>query len=109
MDARLTPDDLEAWRRHLREDGDGEFSTTLAHQIVAKLMGEVELLWDERTRTRAEALAHAAAILEGRLKDLERRGPPSAPGHGCAMCRDAEARSFITCLRGMAETAKPRE
>jgi hypothetical protein len=108
MTDRLTPNDLETWRRHLREDRDGEFDTTLAHQLVAKLMVEVEVLWRERARTKAEALGQAATALEERLRDLGRRGPPSAPGYGCVYCRDAEARSFITYLRGMVATAKPR-
>jgi hypothetical protein len=79
MTNRLAPNDLEAWRRHLREDHDGEFDTTLAHQIAAKLMVEVELLWDERARMRAEAFVRAATILEGRLTDLGRRGPHQRP------------------------------
>lgn len=107
MTNRLTPKEFETWRRQLREDSDGEFDTTLAHQLVAKLMVEVEMLWGERARTRAEALDQAATALEKRLRDLGRRGPPSAPGYGCAMCRDAEARSFITYLRGVANTATP--
>lgn len=49
MIPRLTPNDLAAWRRALREDRDGEFDTTLAHQLVAKLMVELEMLWASAT------------------------------------------------------------
>jgi hypothetical protein len=86
MTARLTPDDLTVWRRHVREERDGEFDTTLADQLEAKLMAEVEMLWTERDRARTETLAHAAATLEDRLRDLGRRGPPSAPGYGSRCC-----------------------
>ncbi|MFL5270586.1 MAG: hypothetical protein ACJ79E_00745 [Anaeromyxobacteraceae bacterium] len=108
MTARLTPNDLVAWRRALRDDRDGEFDTTLAHQLVARLMAELEMLWAERDRSRAELLTQIAATLEVRLKDLGRRGPPNAPGYGCVHCRDSEARSFITYLRAMAATPKQR-
>jgi hypothetical protein len=104
---RLTPNDLAVWRRHVREDCDGEFDTTLADQLVAKLMAEVEMLWAERDRAKAETLAQIAAVLEARLDELGRRGPPNAPGYGCVHCRDLEAHSFITYLRGM--TATPRQ
>src|SRR5512143_2573358 len=74
MTNRLTPKEFETWRRQLSEDSDGEFDTTLAHQLVAKLMVEVEMLWGERACTRAEALDQAARALEKRLRDLGRRG-----------------------------------
>jgi hypothetical protein len=84
----LTPNDLATWRRHLREESDDEFDTTLAHQLVARLMVEVEMLWGERARTMAEVLGQAATTLEERLRDLGRRGPRSerhrAGGHSIA-------------------------
>jgi hypothetical protein len=103
MTARLTPDDLTAWRRALREADEGKFlDATVAQQRLLELMSEVELLWAERDRSKAELLVQTAAVLEARLADLARRGPPNAPGYGCAMCRDAEARSFISYLRATA-------
>src|SRR5512142_2831248 len=107
MTTRLTPDDLAAWRRALPEDGEGKsFDPAVAQQRLLELMAEVELLWAERDRSRAEMLAQAAAVLEARLADLGRRGPPNAPGYGCAMCRDAEARSFISYLRATAAKSR---
>ena len=108
MTARLTPNALTVWRRHVRDNRDDEYDTTLADQLVAKLMAEVETLWAERDRTRAEMLAQTAAMLEDRLRDLGRRGPPNAPGYGCVYCRDATAHSFISHLRDVAAAAKPR-
>ena len=65
---------------------DGDFDTTLADQLVAKLMAEVEVLSAERDHAKAELLVQLSAVLEGRLKDLDRLGP--------------QARWFITYLRG---------
>lgn len=107
MTARLTPDDLAAWRRALRADGERKvFDSAVAQQRLLELMAEVELLWAERGRSRAEMLAQIAAVLETRLTKLGRRGPPNAPGYGCAMCRDAEARSFISYLRATAAKSR---
>jgi hypothetical protein len=108
MTARLAPNDLAVWRRQLREDRDGDFDTTLADQLVAKLMAEIELLWDERYHAKAELLAQVTAVLDGRLNDLGRLGPPNASGYGCVHCRDAQAHSFISYLRGMLATGKWR-
>jgi hypothetical protein len=108
MTTRLTPDDLAPWRCALRDGRDGEFDTTLAHQLVTRLMGELEMLWAERGCARAELMAQAAAALEAQLRDLERRGPPNAPGYGCVHCRDSEASSFITYWRGMAAAPEQR-
>jgi hypothetical protein len=58
MTTRLTPDDLAAWRRALPEDGEGKsFDSAVAQQRLLELMAEVELLWAERDRSRAEMLA----------------------------------------------------
>jgi hypothetical protein len=102
MPPMLTPNDLAAWRRDLRADRDGDFDTTVADQFVAKLMAELEMLWAERDRAKAETVAQVVAVLETRLRDLARLGPPNAPGYGCVHCRDAQAHQFISYLRGMA-------
>jgi hypothetical protein len=66
MTARLAPNDLAVWRRQLSEDRDGDFDTTLADQLVAKLMAEVEVLSAERDHAKAELFVQLSAVLEGR-------------------------------------------
>ncbi len=63
MADRITPHDIATWRRALEEEGDGEFlDPTTAQVIAAKLMAEIELLWDERATVEADVLALAAVI-----------------------------------------------
>ncbi len=65
---RITPADLAEWRRALAEEGDGEFlDPTTAQAIAPKLMAEIEALWAEAARARAEALRDAGQVLEKRL------------------------------------------
>jgi len=105
---RLLPADLTEWRRALHEEGDGEFlDPTTAQAIAPRLMAEVEALWKERDATRLQAFREVAALLEKRLGDLARRGPPGAEGHGCVHCRDAEARRFVATLRDQAGLGGP--
>lgn len=97
---RVTLADLSVWRTQLFEEGDGEWlDPSTAQEIAPRLMAEVEALWAERDAARLEALREVAQLLDGRLAELARRGPPGAEGHGCVHCRDSEARRFATALR----------
>jgi hypothetical protein len=101
---RLTPADLASWRRDLDEEGDGEsLDPTTAQVIAPRLMAEVVALWKERDAARVDALREAAQLVDHRLADLARRGPPGAEGHACVHCHDAEARRLAQALRERAE------
>ncbi len=105
---RLTPADLASWRRTLEEDGDGKaFDPTVAQYIAPRPMAEVEALWTDLRKARLDALREAAQLVDRRLADLTRRGPPEAEGHGCVHCHDAEARRLALGLRGRAGRRTP--
>lgn len=42
------------------------------------------------------------AAIERRIADLDRRGPPNAPGHSCNACKDAELHRLLGVLREVA-------
>jgi hypothetical protein len=95
----VTPEDLAAWRRALREEGDGELLDPITAQVIApRLMAEVERLWREVEAARLTALREAAQLVDRRLAALARR-EPGLPGYGCIHCGDAEAREAATALR----------
>jgi hypothetical protein len=53
--SRLTPADLAEWRRAIAEEGDGEsLDPTTAQAIAPKLMAEIEALWAEAARAKAQ-------------------------------------------------------
>jgi hypothetical protein len=100
----LTPADLADWRHALQEEGDGEFyDPTVAQLVVPRLMAEVEALWADLQMARLGALREAAQLVDRRLAELARRGPPGAEGHGCVHCHDAEARRLALALRDRVE------
>ena len=37
-------------------------------------------------------------IIENRIRELDRHGPPNARGHGCAACKDAELHRLAALL-----------
>jgi hypothetical protein len=95
----ITPDDLAAWRRALREEGDGEYLDPITAQVIApRLMAEVERLWGEVRAARLAALREAAQLVDGRLAALARR-EAGLQGYGCIHCGDAEAREAASALR----------
>ena len=56
-------------------------------------------------------LLKVIAAIERRIADLDRRGPPNAPGHTCSSCKDAELHRLLGVLRevvakGFAVTAE---
>jgi NAD(P)H-nitrite reductase large subunit len=51
-------------------------------------------------------LLKVVAAIERRIADLDRLGPPTAPGHACGTCKDAELHRLLGVLRELAG-AKP--
>ena len=101
----VTPDDLAAWRRALREEGDGELLDPTTAQVIApRLMAEVERLRAEVKSARLEALREAARLVDARLAALAHREAPGLQGYGCIHCGDAEAREAAAALRERAAT-----
>jgi hypothetical protein len=47
-------------------------------------------------------LLKVVAAIERRIADLDRRGPPNAPGHSCNACKDAELHRLLGVLRQLA-------
>lgn len=47
-------------------------------------------------------LQKVIAAIERRIADLDRRGPPNAPGHACITCKDAELHRLLGVLRELA-------
>ena len=47
-------------------------------------------------------LLKVVAAIERRIADLDRLGPPNAPGHACGACKDAELRRLLGVLRELA-------
>ena len=45
-------------------------------------------------------LKHVLALIEDRIRELDRHGPPNAPGYGCVACRDAELHRLVAVLKG---------
>lgn len=102
----ITPDDLAAWRRALREEGDGELLDPTTAQVIApRLMAEVERLWAEARSARLEALREAALLVDGRLAALASR-EDGLQGYGCVHCGDAEARVAAAELRERAAAGR---
>jgi hypothetical protein len=91
MVARITPDNLAAWRKVLYA-GD-----PLDAAIARRLMDEVEQLQAEFASARV-TFATKAGALEKRLADVAAYNLG-----GCRTCRDAEARAFLAKLRNIAE------
>jgi hypothetical protein len=50
-------------------------------------------------------LLKVLSIIERRIADLDRRGPPNAPGHACNSCKDAELHRLLGVLRELAAGA----
>lgn len=46
-------------------------------------------------------LLRVVSTIERRIADLDRRGPPNAPGHCCNSCKDAELHRLLGILRGL--------
>ncbi len=44
-------------------------------------------------------LKHVIALIESRIHELDRRGPPNAPGYGCSACKDAELDRLVAVLK----------
>ena len=42
------------------------------------------------------------ALIERRIVDLDRLGPPNAPGHACITCKDGELHRLLGALRELA-------
>jgi hypothetical protein len=47
-------------------------------------------------------LLRVVSAIERRIADLDRRGPPNAPGHCCNSCKDAELHRLLGVLRELA-------
>lgn len=47
-------------------------------------------------------LLRVVSAIEHRIADLDRRGPPNAPGHCCNSCKDAELHRLLGVLRELA-------
>jgi len=69
-------------------------------------MAELELAWVERDNARLDALREAAHLLESKLTELARRGPPGGAGNGCVHCEDMVARRLAAELRARAGGAR---
>jgi hypothetical protein len=52
-------------------------------------------------------LLKVVAAIERRIADVDRRGPPNAPGHSCNSCKDAELHRLLGVLRELASAARP--
>ncbi len=50
-------------------------------------------------------LLKVVSTIEGRIADLDRRGPPNAAGHSCNACKDAELHRLLGVLRELAATS----
>ena len=46
-------------------------------------------------------LLKVVSAIERRIADLDRLGPPNAPGHTCAACKDGELHRLLGVLRGL--------
>ena len=44
-------------------------------------------------------LKHVVALIEERIRELDRHGPPNARGYGCAACKDAELHRLVAVLK----------
>jgi hypothetical protein len=42
---------------------------------------------------------YVVALIEDRIRELDRHGPPNAPGHGCVACKDAELHRLVAVLK----------
>jgi hypothetical protein len=95
---RVTPDDLETWRRELY------CGRRLEPAAARRLMDELERLQDELAQARTTFARKAAAALERRLQVVAtfNRG-------GCPSCRDAEARAFLAKLQRIATETTDRK
>ncbi len=49
-----------------------------------------------------DTLLTVAALIERRIAELDRLGPPNARGYACNACRDGELHRFLGIIRGMA-------
>lgn len=49
-------------------------------------------------------LKHVVALIEDRIRELDRHGPPNAPGYGCVACRDAELHRLFAVLKEQGRT-----
>jgi hypothetical protein len=47
-------------------------------------------------------LLKVVSSIERRIADLDRLGPPNAPGHGCSACKDTELHRLLGVLRELA-------
>jgi hypothetical protein len=91
----VTPSDLAAWRRALKEEGDGEhLDPTTAQVIAPRLMDELDRLRFQLAAARASALREAAKALERQLGQIPADGAQCACGH-------TQARAFLGRLREM--------
>lgn len=52
-------------------------------------------------------LLKVVSVVERRIADLDRLGPPNFPGYACNACRDGELHRLLGILRGLAGAAKP--
>ena len=77
---------------------------TMGLDIFARLHTRLGL---DANRLLDDALREAAQVVDGRLRDLARRGPPGAEGHACVHCHDAEARRLAMALRERAVSPMP--
>jgi hypothetical protein len=50
-------------------------------------------------------LHEVIALIEQRIVDLDRVGPPNARGHACSACKDAELHRLLGVVRGLAKRA----
>jgi hypothetical protein len=69
---------------------------------IAALEVTVQRLRLELGQARRAALLEAADLIRDRLREAARRGPPGAPGHACAHCKDSEAHAAMQALRDLA-------
>lgn len=49
-----------------------------------------------------ETLLDVASLIERRITELDRLGPPNARGYACNACRDGELHRLLGIIRGMA-------
>ena len=49
-----------------------------------------------------QTLLKVVSIIEHRITDLDRLGPPTAPGYACNACRDGELHRLLGIFRDLA-------
>ncbi len=54
------------------------------------------------TNLHRQTLLEVVSVIERRITDLDRLGPPNAPGYACNACRDGELHRLLGVIRDLA-------